>query len=327
MSGTSPDARSPRPDAALAAFRARVRTLPFEARLLSLEVSEAHPTRPGKVVLQPVDAPELEALADVPPWAGLRVVGAEVAEQVLADTLAVRWDELGSSVFSVRLLRRVGNADPSGRLSVELLAPHEASARLTDELRVRHLGYVDVRRRHAKTFKHVLALGREVDPDRAVRLPLTFLSEDPIESRDWAVLSKTRCALVHQAEGLTGEDDFYQQVCQGCPDAVVHELDPHVRPAARRLQEVARDAVVDPASSVATFPNGYRGGARGFGFADPRGVLHLTRTLASGGEVATTTYLVAGPGEARPSHLAAERRIHATVRKAQGATFLRTRNQ
>lgn len=309
-------------------LRARVRFRPFEASLVRLERSESRPTRPGRVVLQPFDEPALEALADVPQRAGLDVVGADVLEAALAAALALRWDELGAPIFRVRQVRRVGNAELAGRVPVEILAPHETTIALPDQQRLRHLGYVDPRRRHAKTFKHVLRLGGEVGGRRPVRLPLTLLADARVEPLDWSELSRLDCKLVERAEELTGDDDFFQQVCRGCFDATVHAVDRRVRPASQVLERVAREVVEEAEVTVARFPQGYRGGAAGFGFAGRRGALHLTRSAGRPGsevEVATTTYLVARRGDSRPSREAAEERLRASVRGAPGAAFLRER--
>lgn len=327
---------------AIAAFRARVGAEVFEAELIRLSSSPGREWRPEIGIFRPVDAPELEAWAELPGWALLTGVPGGGEDLVTRVFRAACGGPAGR--FRIRATSHpVANAAEAGALSVDLLAPLEETSgfSLADRAnrKVVFVGFADIRRLHAKTLKHVYALGRGTVWARARRVPLVpqvIPERDAGPTPERIAWVATGCNVVNADDGQLDED-FHRAYCERCPTKVLLAVDPSVRGACRALQaaSMATFANGESEGTVAYFSGGRRGGDVGLGIADRRGMVLITKRagVQSGSEVhvGTTTFLKATPG--RPNAGQAERyrlavaALEDDVSRSPGATFIHKRSQ
>lgn len=326
---------------AIADFRGRVGTEVFEADLIRLASSPGREWRPDVGIFRPVEAPELEAWAELPGWARLTGVPGGGEDLVTRVFRAACGGPAGR--FRLRATNHsVANAPEAGALSVDLLAPLEERSGFTLADRANRevvfVGFADLRRLHAKTLKHVYALGRGTAWARARRVPLVpqVIPEreaGPTPERvGWV---RTGCNVVNADDGQLDED-FFRAYCERCPTSVLLAVDPSVRGACRSLQSatMATFGNGEAEGTVAYFSRGMRGADIGLGIADRRGMVLITKRagVQSGSEVhvATTTYLKATPG--RPNAGQSERYrlavagLEDDVSRSPGATFIHKRS-
>lgn len=265
---------------AIARFRRRQRRRPFLARFVRLETDPGNPVRLDSLVAVPLDGEGLEARAPIPPW--LDLVGDPRAPGSLVEArfLALAADGEGH----LRLRCATSRAEATPWIEAELLAPHETTVRwLPPEggqgVVVRHLGFTELPRAHAKALKHVYGFGFQpgeglfltVVDERGARA----LRSAPLDVR---ALCKHGCRLAEAlAEGcLHAQADYYQH-CRDCPPAVQLAVDPLLRAGREVLARVTRDAVeraFDPQTrpgAIGWVPR------RRLALADDRGVFHVAR--------------------------------------------------
>jgi hypothetical protein len=285
----------------VAEFRQRQRRRPFRAQVLRVVADGSNPVRPTLAVLQPQGASDLEAWAEIPSW--LNLTGDPEREdslvrRLLETTLSIDPQSPFPDVL-VRCVRSVRGAGPE-LIAVELLAPHETTRMFErpDEspLRTRCLGFVERRRLHAKTVKHVFGLGRRVHSSGGGWTPLTAVMQEQVTGSglDVTALARAGCAIAKGLADLTHEEDYYDY-CRKCSTQTLLAAEPQLSQASHALGVETREAIESAATEgdVASLPR------EKLGFASPKGILHFARRRGPAGASAfqgVTTYLARAGG-------------------------------